>query len=70
MPRPIHPHTFSCPACRWQLTVIPASDCLMKGFDCYNRCPQCLHTELNKQPASWMAIIAARLANTLPRPLF
>lgn len=68
MPVPPQPRTFRCPACNWQGTTIPLSDCLTMGVDWHSNCPKCHHDALDFRPATRAEIMKARLSDFLQRP--
>lgn len=68
MPIPPQPRTLHCPACNWQGTTIPLSDCLVMGIDWYSSCPQCHNDALDCRLATRTEIMKARLSDFLQRP--
>lgn len=65
MPIPPPPFTFICPRCSWQITVLPKSDALVIGRDCYIRCPKCGNETVEQRMATPIEVMKARLGHLL-----
>lgn len=65
MPTQPQPRTFRCPACNWQGTTIPLSDCLAIGIDWHSTCPKCHSDSLYFRIATRSEVMKKRLSDFL-----